>query len=76
MSFGTAKIGRLQDETLNEVPFEVGSTTVQDLLDKTSITLESNESVKDSNSNPVALDSQATDGSRYFITANVKAGRN
>jgi len=75
MTYGTVQISHLTgDAEAKNVSFEVGQATVQDLLDQGGFDVESNESVKDSNSNPVALDSQAVDGARYFIAANVKAG--
>lgn len=73
MAFGTVQIGRLTDDEMKTVPFDNGHT-VQDILDKAGLDIESNESVKLDDGSVVDLDARVRDGARYFITANMKAG--
>lgn len=73
MTFGTVQIGRVSDEEMKTVAFDNGQT-VQDILDKADLNLESSESVKLNDGTPVALGDRVSDNARYFITANMKAG--
>ena len=74
MEYGTVQIGRIQDEEMKSVPFDNGHT-VGDILEKSGLPgLESNESVRLDNGTVVDEDTRVTDGARYFIVTNMKAG--
>lgn len=74
MTYGTVQIGRIQDEEMKTVPFDNGHT-VGDILDKSGLeNLQTNEAVRLDDGTPVDLSSRVSDGARYFIVTNLKAG--
>lgn len=73
MVFGTVQVGRLSDEEMKTVAYDNGQT-VNDILEKSGIELSDSESVKLQDGTVVALTDRVSDGQRYFITSNMKAG--
>lgn len=72
-NFGTVSVGRVTDDEMKTIPYDNGQT-VRDILDKAGLDLADSESVKLNDGTVVDLDVRVTDGERYFVSTQMKAG--